>query len=155
MAKLKEVSPEILKLVQEISTEIGLSDVVNFLTFNVEKQKEVVKLQKANNVIQNLSEKEVIIYIYEDAFDRVDDKTKYFWLRMAMDNVYYDFEKEKVSITGPTITMPLGFYQKHGNECAKQAELALLTIQQIEEEKKQQEIENKAMKKSKKRKKTF
>ena len=153
MAKIETASPEIVKLVQDITMEMGLSNYVNFLTFNIDRQKEVVKLQIANNVVKKLSEKEVVILVYEDAFDKVDEKTKYSWLRMARDNVVYDYEKDKVSISNQTINIPIGYYHKFGNIAVQQAELAILTIQEIEDERKRLKAEEKAAKKNKRRRK--
>lgn len=151
MAKIETASPEIVKLVQDITMEMGLSNYVNFLTFNIDSQKEVVKLQIANNVVKKLTEKEVVILVYEDAFDKVDEKTKYSWLRMALDNVVYDYEKDKVSISNQTISIPIGYYHKFGNIAVQQAELAILTIQEIEDERKRLKAEEKAAKKNKRR----
>jgi ribosome-associated protein len=46
-------------------------------------------------------------------------------------------EKDKISLTTPTVSVPLGYYQKFGNIAVQKAELALLTIQQIQDEEKQ------------------
>lgn len=151
---IETASPEILKMVQDITTELGLNNYVNFLTFDVKNQKEVVKLQVANNLVKKLSEKEVVILIREDAFDRVDDKTRYFWLRTALERVEYDTEKDKVSLSKQLITVTLSSFLKYGVEAVNQAVTGIYTLNQIEEEEKQRKAEEKALK-SKKRKNKF
>lgn len=156
MAKLTMASPELEKLVQEVAEEMGLTQMgVEFQALNVKKSKEIIKVSKANEVTEILSDKEnlVVVIAYEEAFDRVDEKTRWMWIRMALDCVSYDSEKDKISLSTPTITVPLGFYQKYGNVAVQNAELALLTIQQIQDEEKQRKEAEKALKKMKRGKK--
>lgn len=154
MAKLTMASPEIEKLVNEVASEMGLTQMgVEFQALNCKKAKEIVKVSKANEVTEILSNREtlVVVIVYEEAFDRVDEKTKWMWIRMALDCVSYDGEKDKVNLTTPTITVPLGFYQKYGNVAVQNAELALLTIQIIQDEEKARKEAEKALKKGKKK----
>lgn len=131
-----ECSPEIKKLVLDIATEMGLSQFIKFKVFNVTKATEVVELKMHNILTKALVDNEVFVLVYEDAFDRVDDKTKYMWIRLAMDCVSYDSEKEKVSIKTPMVKVPLYSYQKFGKVAVDNAELAIHTINQIQEEEK-------------------
>ena len=146
-----ECSPEIKKLVQDIATEMGLAQFIKFKTFNVTKANEVVELKMHNILTKALSDNEVFVLVYEDAFDRVDDKTKYMWIRLALDTVFYDSEKEKVIIKTPMIKVPLHSYQKLGKIAIDNAELAIHTISQIQEEEKMRKAEEKANKKAKKK----
>lgn len=147
-------SPDLEKLVQEVAQEMGLTQMgVEFQALNAKKAKEIVKVSKANEVTEILSDKEnlVVVIAYEEAFDRVDEKTRWMWIRMALDCVSYDPEKDKISLSTPTITVPLGFYQKYGNVAVQNAELALLTIQQIQDEEKERKEAEKALKKARKK----
>ena len=101
MAKYSKVSEEIENLVIEISNEIGLINYgIDFQPLCVNKAKEVCKIVKANELAEYASNREDLVFIlcYEDAFDLVDEKTKYMWLRMEMDKVSYDTEKDKIVI---------------------------------------------------------
>lgn len=154
MAKLTMASPDLEKLVQEVAQEMGLTQMgVEFQALNAKKAKEIVKVSKANEVTEILSDKEnlVVVIAYEEAFDRVDEKTRWMWIRMALDCVSYDPEKDKISLSTPTITVPLGFYQKYGNVAVQNAELALLTIQQIQDEERERKEAEKALKKARKK----
>jgi hypothetical protein len=133
---------------------MGLTQMgVEFQALNAKKAKEVVKVSKASEITEILSNKEslVIVIVYEDAFDRVDEKTRWMWIRMALDCVSYDPEKDKISLTTPVVSVPLGFYHKYGNVAVQNAELALLTIQQIQDQEKERKEAEKALKKSKKK----
>lgn len=147
-------SPDLEKLVQEVAQEMGLTQMgIEFQALNAKKSKEIVKVSKANEVTEILSDKEnlVVVIAYEEAFDRVDEKTRWMWIRMALDCVSYDPEKDKISLSTPTITVPLGFYQKYGNVAVQNAELALLTIQQIQDEERERKEAEKALKKGRKK----
>lgn len=153
MAKLTMASPDIEKLVQDVATEMGLTQMgVEFQALNTKKAKEVVKVQKASEVTEILSNKEtlIVVIVYEEAFDRVEEKERWMWIRQALDVVSYDSEKDKVSLTTPMVSVPLGFYQTYGNVALQNAELALLTIQQINDEERERKEQEKMLKKQKK-----
>ena len=148
MAKYDKASEEIENLVIEISNELGLINYgVDFEPLFVKKAKEVCKIVKANQLAEYASQREDLVFIlcYEDAFDLVDEKTKYMWLRMEMDKVSYDTEKEKMIIGCPQITVPVGFYEKYKGGAVESALLGQYTIAQIEEKRKQEEAERKAL----------
>lgn len=147
MKKYSEVSEEIDNLVNEISNELGLFNYgVDFQPICVAKAKEVCKVVRANELAEHVSQREDLVFVicYEDAFDLVDEQTKYMWLRMAMETVSYDTEKMKINIGGPTITVPLGFAEKYGNAAIDSAKLSLYTIAQIEEKKKEEAAQKRA-----------
>ena len=147
MKKYSEVSEEIDNLVNEISNELGLFNYgVDFQPICVAKAKEVCKVVRANELAEHVSQREDLVFVicYEDAFDLVDEKTKYMWLRMAMETVSYDTEKMKINIGGPTITVPLGFAEKYGDAAINSAKLSLYTIAQIEEKKKEEAAQKRA-----------
>ena len=108
----------------------------------------MVKVSKAGDVAEVVSNKEnlLIVVVYETAFDLLDDKAKAMLIRMELDKVVYDFEKDKVSLSAPMISITLGSYQRYGNVATQHAELAIHTIQQLEEMEKQRKEEEKAEK---------
>lgn len=151
MAKLKIASPDIQKLVQDVVTEAGLSNIIKFQALSVPKSKEVVKVKKASSDAEALSDKEVIIIVYEEAFDRVTEAEQLEWLRREISKVSYDSEKDKVVIGCPILSVPLYHYQKFGEKVLQSAELALTVVQQIEDEEKLRKAAAKEAKASKRR----
>ena len=150
-----KASEEISNMVVEISNELGLAQMgVDFQVLNTAKAKDVVTITKASKVAEILTNRDdlIVIIVYERAFDRVDEKTRYMWLRMAMDTISFDVEKDKIILTAPTITVPVGFYEKYKNVAVDNALLAKYTISQIEDEDKQLKAEAAAQKKAKKKK---
>ena len=152
MGKYSQASETIEKLVNDISNEMNLIHYgVDFQPLCVNKAKEVCKIVKANELAEYTSNREGLIYVlcYEDAFDLVDEQTQYMWLRMEMEKVSYDTEKDKMIIGCPQITVPIGFYEKYKNAAVDSALLGQYTIAQIEEKKKEEAEQRKALKKGK------
>ena len=154
MGKYSKVSEEIDNLVNEISNELGLFNYgVDFEPICVAKAKDVCKVVRANELAEHVSDRQDLVFVicYEDAFDLVDEKTKYMWLRMAMETVSYDTEKMKIIIGGPVISVPLGFAEKYGTEAINSAKLGLYTIAQIAEKKKEEAAQKRAERAAKKK----
>lgn len=151
MAKLRHCSDELSELVNKVADEMGLIAMgINFKTFDTKKAKEVVKVSKASEIAEILSDQEdlVIVIVYEDAFDRVDEKTQYMWIRTALEPISYDAEKSKLNISAPTITVPMSLMANNdiktvAVDCAV---LGQLTIQQIEDEEKDRKAKEKELK---------
>ena len=159
MAKtLSEASEEYVKLVEEAVSETGLDRMgVDFQVYNMlNPKKEIIKVQRANEVAEILSNRQdlVIISIAEEIFDLVDEKTRRMWVEDALSNVSYDSEKEKLLIgKEPMISTTFSMYNKYGQLSIDMAELKLLTLEQYLDKKKEEEERRKEEKKNKKQKK--
>lgn len=156
MAKsLTQASPEYVDLVKEVVATKSNLNYIEFQVYNIKKsKKDVIKVQKANELIELALDKEdlVVVSLYERAFDLVDDQTKRLWIENAINAVRYDMEKEKVVIdAGPTINVGLGMYHTYGDVIIQKLELAALTLQQIEDQDKEKKAQEKAAKKGKKK----
>lgn len=154
MAKFFKADEDICKIVDKVADELSLSNFVDFETLDMPKSKEVATVMKASALAEYLSDRNdlVLVVVRGDAFDKVDDDTKYFWIRMALDQVSFDSEKGKVVIGVPTITVPVGFYEKYKTKAVDAALLGKYTLAQIEDEEKQRKAEEAAQKKTKKKK---
>lgn len=162
MAKFFKADESIVKLVDEIANEIGLAQFVDFETLDVVNLKEVVKIVKANEYAEYLSNREslILVLINGEAFDLLPDgpdengvDNKYMWLRLAMEQIAYDSEKEKIVIGCPKIEVPVGMYEKFKGAAVDSALLAQYTLAQIAEKKEQEKAERAAQKKEGKKKK--
>ena len=167
MAKYSQATKEVEDLVVEISNELGLEHLgVDFQPIFVNKSKEVCKVVKANELFEYTSKRDDLVFVVcnQDAFDGsdpqghpyVDEKTKYLWLRTEMDKVSYDTEKDKLVIGCPSITLPVGLYEKYKAEdkdtlLIQNALLGQYTLAKIEQDKKEEAERKKALKTSKKK----
>ena len=147
-SKYSEASETIEKLVNDIANELNLINFgVDFQPLCVNKAKEVCKVVRANELAEYASKRDDLVFVicYEDAFDQVDEQTQYMWLRTEMDKVSYDTEKDKMVIGCPSITIPVGMYEKYKGAVVDAALLGQYTIAQIEEKKKEEAEQRKAL----------
>lgn len=148
MAKFTKASEEIEKIVVEVANELNFINYgIDFEAVSVPKAKEVVQVKKASAVSEYLTKRDdlILVICYEEAFDNVDEKTKYLWIRMAMDKISFDTEKCKISLDCPSITVPVGFYEKFKGSAIDAAILGQYTIAQIEQKKKEEAAAKKAL----------
>lgn len=165
MAKFFKADESIVTLVDEIANELGLAQYgIDFETLDVVNLKEVVKIVKANEYAQYLSNREnlILVLINGEAFDLLPDApnegevdNKYMWLRLAMEQISYDSEKDKINIGCPTLTIPVGCWEKYGKATVDSALLAQYTLAQMAEKKAQERAEKAAQKKEKGKKKKY
>ena len=152
--KLREASEEYVALVKQVADEIGIGKYVEMNVFDMMKSnKEVIKVKKTSEPMEvKLDGEDMIdVYIYEAAFDLVEEKTQRMWIENALCQVAYDLDKGKLIIgKEPSITLPLGMYNKYKDIAVQQLELAALTVQQIKEKEKEEKAKAKEAKKAKK-----
>ena len=160
MAKFFKADESLVELVDKIVHELGLENYVDFEVLDTPNLKEVVKVVRANEVAEYLSSREnLILILYQsEAFDMLPDgpnengvDNKYMWLRMAMDQISYDSEKDKIVIGCPSINISVGCCEKYGQAAVDSALLAQYTLAQIAEKKAQEKAEKAAQKKGKKK----
>ena len=151
---LTNASEEYVALVKEVAEEIGIGKYIDINVFDMTKSsKDVIKVKKTSLPMEvKLDGEDMIdVYLYEKAFDLVEDKDKRFWIENALCQVAYDLEKSKLVIgKEPTITVPLGMYDKYKDIAIKELQLAALTIQQIHDKEREEKEKKKAEKKGKK-----
>lgn len=154
---LRMASEEYVELVKQVANSQECGEIGKYVEMNVfdmvKSNKDVIKVKKTSVPMEvSLDGEDMIdVYIYEAAFDLVEEKTQRFWIENALCQVAYDTEKGKVIIgKEPSITLPLGIYNKYKDIAVQQLELAALTIQQIKEKEKEEKAKQKAEKKGKK-----
>ena len=154
--KLREASDEYVALVKEVANSHECGEIGKYVEMNVfdmmKSNKEVIKIKKTSEPMEvKLDGEDMIdVYIYEAAFDLVDEETQRIWIENALCQVAYDMEKSKIILgKEPTITAPIGMLNKYKGVIVQKLELAALTIQQIKE--KEKEARAKAKEEKKKR----
>lgn len=156
MSKYSKASEEISSMVAEIAADMGLAQYgVSFEPLCVNKGKEVCKVVRANELTEFATKRDdlVFVIVFEEAFDMVDEETRRMWLRMEMDKVSVDTEKDKIVMTCPSITVTVGMYDKFKTKAIDSALLAHYTVAQIEERRKEAEAQRKAERLAKRQKK--
>ena len=94
MAKIRNASEEYVKLVKSVADSIGIGKYVEINVFDMGKSnKEVIKVKKTSVPMEVKLEGEdmIDVYLYEDAFDLVEDSTKRFWIEGCFSSSYLSF----------------------------------------------------------------
>lgn len=143
------INEDLEKKVKNMSIEMGIKSMgINVEACGLKKSKKDIGLVlKGNDMVERLTNDSslVLVALYEEAFNRVDEQTQDIWIRGLLSQISYDMEKDKILINKPELNIGLGMYRKFGSIALEKAELALITIQQINDE----ENEMKALKKGK------
>ena len=153
MAKIILASDEMEKRAQKIAQEMGFgAKGMKLAVLGLNKSKEVTKVAKATEVIEYFSQDQnlILLYIYERAFDKVDEQTQDLWIKIALNKVCYDMEKDKIEIVDD-IRNIIAMHHQYQDVIIQKIELGLLTIEQIVEEDKQAKAEAAALKASHKK----
>ena len=146
MAKIFETSQDIAELAQDKFEDTSLAQVgINLKVLSVTKAKQILKVSRANATTQFLTKKDVILIIYEEAFDRLSDEFKEKLMEGALSNIAYDSEKDKLNVEGDFAKEVFRMRRKYENY-VDIAETSYMVIEQIEDEEKRRKEEEKLRK---------
>ena len=150
MAKLFESASDIVELAEEKFEETGLPQMgINLKVISITKAKDVLKVARANATTEFLTKNSDVItlFVYEDAFDRLDDDMKNMLMEGALSNVSYDTEKDKLNVDSSRYGEFIRMRRKFPNY-GDIVETSVMVIEQIIEEEKQRKEEERAAKRN-------
>ena len=144
--KIFETSADIAELAQDKFEQTNLAQIgINLKIMSVSKAKNVLKVSKAGATVQYLTNKDVFLIVYEEAFDRLTDDMQQKLMEGALSNIAYDFDKDKLNVEGD-IAKELFRMRKKYENYVDMMETSYAIIEQIEEEEKQKKEEEKMRK---------
>lgn len=145
MAKFFEVSDENKELIEAIFSETGLDNYINLKIVGTPKAKELIKISKANPLTEYVGKipDAIVCTLFEEAFDKLDEKNKKLIMEDAFNNVTYDNEKDKILVGVPQIVITVGGRHKYGEELINAAEIGVTMIQEVEEDRKERAAKSK------------
>ena len=152
MGKFFNTSEDVIETISNKINEMGLNNYgITFKIMSTNKSKEIIKVSKASPATEFLTKKDSIIQIcvYEAAFDRLTDDAKDILVEMALSNISYDLDKDKLTVESNPFIQLFNTRKKYGENVLDKLELSYLIIKEIEEEekeRKQAEKENKKIK---------
>ena len=145
MAKIFETSKEFLELAQSKFEDAGLMHTVSLRVLSTKKSKNVLKVSRANAILNGVTQDDVVLVIYEEALDRLSDEFKEKLMEGVFSNVSYDSEKDKVIVENDIAKEIFRMRRKYDNY-VDILESSYVAMEQIEEEEKQRKEEEKARK---------
>lgn len=148
--KLFETSKDILELAQNIFEETGLPQLgVDLKILSTTKSKAILKVQRANATTHFLTKKDVVLTVYEEAFDRMTDEHKNLLMEGVISNISYDTEKDRLNVENDFAKEIFRMRRKYPNY-VDVAEESYIIIEQIEDEERRRKEEERLAKKEKK-----
>lgn len=136
MSKIFETEQSIKDMVEERFADAGLEELgLTLKVMSVKKQKEVVKVKKASDDTEFLINKtgSVLVFIYEEVFNRLDEEIQTFLIDTALSNVSYNSEKDRIVIDSNPYNCLFKARKKIGDRADEMLEASYLAIQQYED----------------------
>lgn len=151
MAKLFETSKDIADLAQEKWENTGLAQMgIELKVISTPKAKSILKVQRANATTNYLTKKDVILIVFEEAFDRLTEEHKNLLMEGAISNISYDTDKDKLNVDSDFAREIFRMRRKYQNY-VDVAEESYIVIETIEEEEKQRKEAERLAKREKKK----
>ena len=141
MGKLFDSSEYVVEMVSEEVSKVGLESIgITVKTMSLTKAKDIIKVSKANATTEHLAKCDdmVCVYVYEQAFERLDEEAQRKFVEMAISSVSYDSEKDKINIVSHPYLNLFRMCQKYGEEFVNTVEAGYLAIRQIEDEEREE-----------------
>ena len=149
--KLFETSKDIADLAQEKWENTGLAQMgIELKVISTPKAKSILKVQRANATTNYLTKKDVILIVFEEAFDRLTEEHKNLLMEGAISNISYDTDKDKLNVDSDFAREIFRMRRKYQNyvDVAEESYIVIETIE--EEERQRKEAERLAKKEMKK-----
>ena len=132
MTKIFETAANIAEMAQDKFEDTGLAQMgINLKVLSVTKAKSILKVSRASAITHALTNKDVILTVYEEAFDRLSDEFKNKLMEGVLSNVSYDTEKDKLNVEGDIAKEMFRMRRKYDNY-VDIVETAYIVIETIE-----------------------
>ena len=151
MKYAKDLEENLKILVIERVKKAVLDKIVDVEHIRMFKSKGCIcEVIKGNALTELFAGEVVAIAIFEDAMFNMTEESQAMLIEGAVSQIYYDFEKDKLTINKPELNVSLGMYRKYGDEYVKTLEASMIAVDQINEQEKERKAAEKETK-SKKR----
>jgi hypothetical protein len=152
MAKYEEPFEDTQSMFNEVIEAAGLSQFVNITVLTNNKEKEICKINKANELLKYRTGDDVIIVLNEKIFEQLPAEQKRIVIEEAIAYISFDTENDKLVITKPDFMAHTGILRKHTFGVIDVVRESIKTLYQAE---KQAEEESKATTEKAKKQKTY
>lgn len=143
----RDLDEKYVKKIKEMVAVTGLRECgVTIEPICLNSKKSYGEIIKSNEFVKLFTgdDNMVGLALNQELFDTLDEQTTTVLIESLLAQISYDYEKEKVIITKPEISVGIGMLHKYKEVAVQKLEAAYYGLQQIEQKKK----EEKEMKKS-------
>ena len=114
MAKFEEVFQDTQGLFNNFIGQIENLNGVNIKILAQNRLKEIGKVVKANDLVKHMTNEHIIILLNEQIFEQLDEEQKLMVVEELIARIYFDDEKEKLSIVSPDVNTFSLLLRKYG-----------------------------------------
>jgi predicted RNA-binding protein with PUA domain len=114
MAKFEEVFQDTQALFNNFMGQIENLSGVNIKILAQNRLKEIGKVVKANDLVKHMTNEDIIILLNEQIFEQLDEEQKLMVVEELIARIYFDSEKEKLSIVSPDVNTFSLLLRKYG-----------------------------------------
>lgn len=116
MAKYLEPFDETKEIFNTVFEAQMLDRYANFKVLADNRQKDIYKVFKANDLVKHMTNNDVVIVINETIFDALPDDLKQMVAEEATAGIHFDLEKDKLIITKGDVQTYSGLLRHYGYE---------------------------------------
>ena len=157
MAKYaRDLDETLVQKVKSLSNQFGLKEQgVKIEAVRLKKGKTYGEVLKPNDLVKLFTGEEnvVAVALYEELFDQCDEQTQDVLIENLLGQIYATTDKDdklKIKIEKPQLNVELSVYHRYGNIATQKLEAAILILDQLAEQEKQQRELNKGTRGKKK-----
>lgn len=116
MAKFEDVFDDTQTLFTSLLLNANLAQVVTVKLLTDNKQKDIYKVVKANDLVRHMTDNDVVIILNENIFDQLPEDQKKIIAEEAIASISFDFENDKLALAKPDLTTFSGIISKYSLE---------------------------------------
>lgn len=94
---------------------------IGFKFISDSKMKQSIKVMKLSDMYKFLLNKDVLVIINEDLFDKLDEESMKILIEQELDKIEVDFKNGKIKMVQPDVKTFAGILSKYGEEAVLRA----------------------------------
>jgi hypothetical protein len=134
MARYEEPFDDTKEIFENVISNADLSRFINFKLLINNKQKEIYKPIKANDLVKHMTNNDVVIIINERIFEQLNPEQKVMVAEESIAGVHFDAEKDKINFTKGDIQTYSGILRKYGYDKYEVLHESIKTLYNVERE---------------------
>lgn len=116
-----EISDEVKEHFNDVYLKKSFPFKIGFKFICDTKLKQMIKVQKLSDMYQFLIEKEILVLVNEDLYDRMDEESQNILFEQELDKIAINSESGKITMNKPDLVTFSPIMQKYGHEAVMRA----------------------------------
>ncbi len=116
MSRYHEVFEDHEELFTSFIKQIDSLQDLNIKILGCNKLKEICKVSKASDILKHMTNEDIIILLNEEVFEKLEDEQKKIIVEEYVARIYFDAEKDKLTLIAPDFSTFSLLLLKYGAE---------------------------------------